>query len=208
MLKEFDKWIGKSNWIDSYLKNIDSYQRMIDQALHSYKHLAGALVSVRDTFNQQSLSTIGNITYDLHFPGIYEDILKTTQSMNDKYLTSYLNEASLLQESILKNQSMISQLLPDYKDLVLPGNIIGESYALIKALSDRYEVPSLINQYALENTLSYQEFVSRQLNKIADDSDIIARRRALIIDHVGRLFNLTEGSVAAGYILDDCYHNN
>jgi hypothetical protein len=206
LFNTFDELFEQIRWAEEAKKKMEVYDRIMDTKK-----------TIRQLAENSTFFSVGRGLQDLFSPGVlsaiedaksrydswskYEEVFKESRLTLSPNLTAILREATHLSGVITMNQSILSQILPVAGEShILPETRIRESFATLAALTEYYNAPPFMYQSAIQNTLTFQKFVSAQLLKIAKDSDEVAKRRATVIDLAGELFDLSEDTIGAGFI--------
>jgi hypothetical protein len=113
-----------------------------------------------------------------------------------------------MQQVLMKDQFIFTNAIKDMAEniagcMILPIEHINQALAGIAAISKEFVIPDLTIEYAIKNTQQYQNFVHYQFLKMKNEPADAAKRRAVVTDLSGEIFDDTEEAIEAGMIMNE-----
>jgi hypothetical protein len=128
---------------------------------------------------------------------IFKDIhLPSVNLLSEKILD--------MQPVLLKDQFVFTNAIKNFTEsMILPIERINQALAGIAAISKEFVIPDLTIEYAIKNTQQYQNFVHNQFLKMKNEPVDAAKRRAIVTDLSGEIFDDTEEAIEIGMIMNE-----
>jgi hypothetical protein len=176
------------------------YHQTINSIIDAHLPQKRLLESIESLYSikQEYLMELGTLSTNAAI--IFKDNLPSVNLLSEQILE--------MQQVLLKDQFIFTNAIKDTVEniagcMILPNERINQALAGIAAISKEFVIPDLTIEYAIKNTQQYQNFVHNQFLKMKNEPADAAKRRAIVMDLSGEIFDDTGEAIEAGMIMNE-----